>query len=97
MAIISIYAIEEMSEDSTWEEAWTIVEESYGVDAICRNVLESNANVEDEILSLKQLNTADSKLREILKSELDAGATHAFIQPLKGKALFGVSLKKIFG
>jgi len=27
MAIISIYAIEEISENSTWEEAWTIVEE----------------------------------------------------------------------
>ena len=27
MATISIYAIEEMSEDSTWEEAWAIVEE----------------------------------------------------------------------
>jgi len=97
MAIISVYAIKGIDADSNWTEAWDVVEQPYGGDAICRNVFQSDASVDDEISVLKNILSSDSTIREMLESEFDDGATHAFVQPQKGKPLFGLSLHKIFG
>jgi hypothetical protein len=97
MATISIYEIEAAVDDTDWVDAWAVVENSYGIDAICRNVFESDVSVNDEVIALKEVSKMQSKLSNLLSHEYECGATHAFVHSKVGSAVFGVNLKHIFG
>jgi len=95
MAVISIYAIDVDDSDMDWQSIWDFVEENYGTKAICKNVLESDSDIDTEIKALSNTCVSSGTLNQILIKERDNGATHAFVQPIKGSASFGISLNKV--
>lgn len=96
MAIISVYKIKSDIDEKCWRAAWKIVESSYGVDAICRNIFESEASIGDEVWALETACEKRTKLTGMLLEERDSGATHAFVQPMQGEPIFGISLSNLF-
>lgn len=96
MASISVYAIEGIDETSDWTDAWQIAETSYGIDAICRNIFESAASVDDDTLALRVACEERTKLTEALLRERDTSATHAFAHSVEGKPVFGIHLSNLF-
>lgn len=96
MAIVSVYAIQGLVDEENWVAAWQVVGESYGIGAICRNVLSSDAPLPDEALALEAALMQPTPLNKILLRERDSGATHAFVQPEEGAAVFGICLKSLF-
>lgn len=96
MAIVSVYAIPNCADEENWVSAWQVVQESYGVGAICRNILQSDAPLPDEALALEAALSHATPLNRILLEERNSGATHAFVQPEEGGAVFGVCLRSLF-
>lgn len=96
MAFISIYKINTAVEVSNWQAAWAVVENSYGIDAILRNIFESQASVEDETLALRAACEMQTNLASMQLREQSSDATHAFVQSENGNTKFGLDLNAIF-
>jgi hypothetical protein len=78
-----------------WLKAWQYVGANYGTDAVCRNVLHSPISPAEQIEELRKATEDKTRLWELLYKERLAGATHAFVQPIEGEALFGISLDEL--
>lgn len=96
MAIIAIYQIDTGRKTSSWEDAWTLVETNDPSIVVCREIIETTFEIEEDVIALKEACNTDSDLNEILISEKADGATHAFVKPVKGKAVFGIELGQLF-
>jgi hypothetical protein len=94
-SVVSIYAMHPGDGYDSWQKAWEYVGDNYGTGAVCRNILHSPISPEDQIEELRKATNRRTKLCDLLHEELLAGATHAFVQPIEGGALFGVSLDEL--
>ena len=98
MAIISVYRLETKTNADVddWQLMWDFVGKHYGFEAICRNIFSSKASVEDESAALDFACDSKTGLNSLLTDERASGATHAFVQPEEGGAVFGINLEHLF-
>ena len=91
-SVVSIYAMHPGDGYQSWQKAWEYVGDNYGTSAVCRNVLHSPISPAEQIEELRNATEDKTRLWALLHKERLAGATHAFVQPIEGGALFGISL-----
>ena len=94
-SVVSVYALDDSVDFKDWTEAWTHVDENYGFGAICRNVLQAQITPVERKKELRKATNERTRLCDILHEERLSGATHAFVQPVKGAAIYGISLKEL--
>jgi|TARA_B110000503_G_scaffold139014_1_gene226364 hypothetical protein len=97
--IIALYTLETKpnADVDDWQLMWNFVGKHYGSEAICRNILRYKASVQDVSGALDQACDYKSWLNSLLTDERTRGATHAFVQPEIGEAVFGINLEHLFG
>lgn len=95
MAIIAIYQIDTGDATLIWEDAWALVETNDPSIVVCREIIESDLEIQEDVIALKEACNTDTELNQILLSERADGATHAFVKPVTGKAVFGIELGQL--
>jgi hypothetical protein len=93
--VVSVYALNPSDGYDDWLKAWQYVGANYGTDAVCRNVLHSPISPAEQIEEMRNATDDKTRLWALLHKERLAGATHAFVQPIEGEAIFGISLDEL--
>ena len=99
ITVLSVYSLDTKakSDFDDWRLMWGFVGKHYGSRAVCRGIFRIEASVQDVSRALDQSCDYLSLLNSLLTDERAKGATHAFVQPEIGDAVFGINLSQLFG
>lgn len=93
---ISVYEIDNIEASESWESAWKVTKESYGVDAVCKQVISTEQPAEDVEADMKEATSRVNQMNKLLKEEVELGATHAFVSSTgNGSPIFGINLSEL--